>query len=71
MLAELGRPTLTLLFGNSLRKGVTFHDGSDFSAEDVVYSLRRAAGEDTFGWALRTSPGHHQHQDRGLAFLGA
>ncbi|MBM1221718.1 ABC transporter substrate-binding protein [Ponticoccus sp. SC2-23] len=28
-----------------LREGVTFHDGSDFNAEDVVFSYQRAASE--------------------------
>ena len=28
----------------TIREGVKFHDGSDFDANDVVYSLKRAAG---------------------------
>jgi len=30
-----------------LRKGVTFHDGGELTADDVVYSMRRHQGEDS------------------------
>ena len=35
-----------------LREGVTFHDGSEFTAEDVVFSYERASSEeaDTSSW---------------------
>jgi len=35
-----------LTYTFTLRQGVTFHDGADFTAEDVVFSLDRARGED-------------------------
>ena len=31
----------------NLREGVTFHDGSEFTAEDVVFSLNRAMSDDS------------------------
>ena len=34
-------------FTFSLRKGVTWHDGKDFTADDVVYSMNRHLGEDS------------------------
>ena len=36
------RPTIWVF---PLRKGVTFHDGTPFTAEDVVFSFNRAKGE--------------------------
>lgn len=35
-----------------LREGVTFHDGSEFNAQDVLFSYQRASGEasDTRSW---------------------
>ena len=42
---SISKDGLTYTF--SLQDGVTFHDGSSFDAEDVVFSLDRARGEDS------------------------
>ncbi len=42
-LAEAWRPVDDLTWEFRLRKGVKFHDGSDFTAADVVFSLERVA----------------------------
>ena len=42
---EVSDDGLTYTF--KLREGVTFHDGTTFDAEDVVFSLDRARGEDS------------------------
>jgi peptide/nickel transport system substrate-binding protein len=39
----------------NLREGVTFHDGADFTAEDVVFSINRAMSEDSDMKELLTS----------------
>ncbi len=36
-----------LIYTFYLQQGVTFHDGTPFSAEDVVFSLNRARGQDS------------------------
>ena len=35
-----------LTYTFALREGVTFHDGADFDASDVVFSLDRSRGDD-------------------------
>ena len=35
-----------LTYTFQLREGVTFHDGSEFTADDIVYSYRRLAGSE-------------------------
>ncbi|MCC5989298.1 MAG: ABC transporter substrate-binding protein [Pararhodobacter sp.] len=42
---EISDDGLTYTF--HLREGVTFHDGTPFSADDVVFTLERARGEDS------------------------
>ncbi|MFD1508641.1 ABC transporter substrate-binding protein [Lacimonas salitolerans] len=39
----------------NLRQGVTFHDGADFTAEDVVFSINRAKSDDSDMKELLTS----------------
>ena len=41
-----------LTYTFTLREGVTFHNGEPVTAEDVVYSLKRVAGENADGTAL-------------------
>src|SRR5258705_13248702 len=40
-LAETWRPVNNTTWRFTLRKGVTFHDGTPFNADSVVFSLRR------------------------------
>ncbi|MCB0112588.1 MAG: ABC transporter substrate-binding protein, partial [Caldilineaceae bacterium] len=46
LLAESWEQTDDVTYVFTLRQGVTFHDGSDFNAEDVVYSYDRVMDED-------------------------
>ncbi len=51
-LAESWEPIGSEGWRFNLRKGVTFHDGSEFTAEDVMFSYQRASSEaaDTASW---------------------
>ncbi len=51
-LAESWEPIGTDGWRFNLRKGVKFHDGADFTAEDVLFSYQRASSEasDTASW---------------------
>ncbi len=44
-LATDWKQTAPTVWRFNLRKGVTFHDGSPFTAEDVIFSYNRAKGE--------------------------
>lgn len=53
-LAESIRPISDTVWEIKLRRGVTFHDGSPFTAEDAVFTIRRHVVEGAMGG--RTSP---------------
>ena len=58
-LAESWRPLDDTTWEFKLRKGVKFHDGSDFTAEDVIFSFERIP-------SLPNNPGSYANALRGI-----
>jgi ABC-type transport system substrate-binding protein len=59
-LAESWKQTGPTTWVFNLRKGVKFHDGSDFTADDVVFSILRLQGKTQ----LRSERRGHAEEDR-------
>ena len=62
-LAESWKQTGPTTWIFNLRKGVKFHDGSDFTADDVVFSIKRLQGP-TSNFRVYGNAGGRAEEDR-------